>query len=216
MKNKILLLLLFVHLGTGCTNINNKDYKSLVDIALKQKSTTNVASNGYNLFVPRGMTLINDNSNNITLYSDGKKYYMYVDLVSYYNKNDSNYTEADNTIYSEVFNENDKKLYVSIKKVGDGRCLVVQYNYAKIEVVTDDVEKDLIKSIIVLNNIRYNDIVINSLIGNSSFDYNEEQYNLKSPKEKKADNSQFLQYKEDYGNYEDSNIKDEDLVDVKD
>lgn len=214
MKSKILLLVILVVLITGCTNINNESYKSLVNKTIKQKSTSNLASNGYNLFVPNGMTIISDKDNNLIFYSNGKRYYMYVDLVSYFNKSENNYTELENAFYSKTFDVDDKKLYVTIEKIENEDHLIVQYNYAKIEVVTDNIKEDLVRCILILNNVKYNDIVIKSLIGSSSFDYNEEQYNLKSPKEKKADNSQFLQYKEDYGNYEDP--KDEDVVEVKD
>ena len=214
MKKKILLLIVLVVFLNGCTNINNKSYKSLVSMAAKYKSTSNLASNGYNLFIPNGMTLISDKDNNLILYADGKRYYMYVDLVSYYNKSENDYSKVKNAVYSESFDIDDQKLYVTIKKVDGEDYLIVQYNYAKIEVVSDDVNKDLVRCVMILNNVKYNDIVINSLIGDTSFDYNEEQYNLKSPKEKKADNSQFLQYKEDYGNYEEP--EDEDIVDVKD
>ena len=214
MKSKILLLVVLVVLITGCTNINNESYKSLVNKTIKQKSTSNLASNGYNLFVPNGMTIISDKDNNLIFYSNGKRYYMYVDLVSYFNKSENNYTKLEGAFYSKTFDVDDKKLYVTIKKIENENHLIVQYNYAKIEVVTDNIKEDLVRCILILNNVKYNDVVIKSLIGSSSFDYNEEQYNLKSPKEKKADNSQFLQYKEDYGNYEDP--KDEDIVEVKD
>ena len=53
---------------------------------------------------------------------------------------------------------------------------------------------------IILNSITYNDKVIESLIGDNTLDYSEEEFVLEGP----STGSDFLQYVEDYDNYEDT------------
>ena len=86
MKKYIVLITLLVLL-TGCMNIYDQDYDSIISDALngsEMKENTNLK--GYKFYLPEGMNLIGDFEHNNILYSDGDKYYMYADLVSYYNK----------------------------------------------------------------------------------------------------------------------------------
>ena len=219
MKNRWLALLIAVLVISmcGCTNINKLDYEDIAIESSKKHSKTNVAVGGYNLFLSRGMTLVNDSNNNLVLYSSGRKFYFYVDLISYYNKKNNSYINTQDGIYNETFSVNGKDMKIFIKEHDDKYYLVVCYNYAKIEVVTDQIKEDLSKSVLVLNNIKYNDTIVESLVGNSNFDYNEEQFNLDVPSDRdssSSNNSQFLQYEEDYGNYTED-IPDEDKIDVK-
>jgi hypothetical protein len=52
------------------------------------------------------------------------------------------------------------------------------YNHAKIEVISSNLKKALVNSLIVLNSIEYNDKIIESLIGSNVLDYDEESYKL--------------------------------------
>lgn len=215
MKIKICLLFISVLLITGCVRINNMDYESIAREVVKTKSSTNVSSSGYNVFLPIGTTLVGDKDNNMTIYSEGKNYYLYVDLTSYYYKSDNEYDKDSDFYYDESFNIGDKKAAIRIKKKDDKDYLIIYYNYAKVEVISENIEKDVAKVFTILNNIDYNDIIIKSLVGNTTFDYNERQYNLKSPKSGVSTGaSQFLKYEEDYGDYD--KVKDEDQIDVKD
>ena len=87
------------------------------------------------------------------------------------------------------------------------------YNYAKIEVITNDVKRAIADSLIVLKNIRYNYKIIDSMIGSNAIVYDSKSFKLLGP-EKKTDN--FLQYVEEYGNYDEKeNKNDEDIIDME-
>ena len=82
----ILLLL------TGCTNIYDSSYDQLIDETLKEDNVDkNTYLEGYKLYLPSHITLIRDIDSNNILYSYGDKYYLYVDLISYYNKKQNEY-----------------------------------------------------------------------------------------------------------------------------
>lgn len=216
MKNRIWILFILVLLVTGCTNINNVDYMEIAKLSVSSKTDINLTSNGYSLFIPKGMVLISEEASNMTFYSDNKKYYLYVDLTSYYNKIENSYVNTKNSTYNKTFKLDEKNANILIKEYDDKYYLSVYYNYAKIEVITDKIKEDVAKSMIILNSIRYNDTIIKSLIGNTTFDYDEEQYNLDTPNLESRDTSgsQFLKYEEDYGDYEEQ-LKDEDTINIQ-
>ena len=84
---KYLLLFVSIFILTGCTNIDNLNYSQVITKTLEEDSLrTNTYLQGYKLYLPQHMTLIGDLAGNDILYSYGDKYYLYVDLVSYYNK----------------------------------------------------------------------------------------------------------------------------------
>ena len=88
------LLLLFMLLTTGCTvkQINKPNYASNIDDILNRKSKfTNVNAIGYQYYLPNGIVQKEVNDFNQKLNSKNNTYYLYVDLVSYYNKFKKNY-----------------------------------------------------------------------------------------------------------------------------
>lgn len=220
MKNKYVVIVLVCLLLTGCNiyNINKLSHDELVEKVLSTNNIkTNIAQEGYKIYVPEGMSIIGDFKNNNTLYSNGEKYYLYVDLISYYNKIDNEYkiNEEKTTIYSKVLNYNEKVGYILVTEYENKYFVEVMYNYGKIEVITNNINDALAKSLLVLNSIEYSDKVIESLIGDNILTYDEEQFNLLGP-DAKTDN--FLQYEEDYGTFEDvdNELPDEDKIDIKD
>ena len=219
MKNKCLLLILMILLLTGCTvyNINEQTNDELVNIILMStKSKTNTALEGYKLYIPEGVSIVGDFKNNNTLYSNGEKYYLYVDLISYYNKVENEYkiNSEKKSIYSKILNYNNKNGYILITEYDDKYFLEVMYNYAKIEIITKDVKESLSNSLIILNSIEFNDKVIESLIGDNVLTYDEEQFKLLGPSTQ-TDN--FLKYEEEFGTFEDidNELPDEDKIDIK-
>ena len=157
------------------------------------------------------MSLLNDENGNNVLYSFGDKYYLYVDLVSYYNKVSNNYKVNDdsNAIYSEILGNDG---YVLVTQYNNEYFIEVMYNYAKIEVISSDIKNAISRSLVVLNSISYNDNVIETLLGNS-IDYNEEKFELLGPS---VNTENFLKYEEDYGTYEDDGkAPDEDKIEIK-
>ena len=204
----VIMLLLLV---CGCSNINNLSYNEIVSNSLNNKAKANTALKGYKIYLPLDMSLLNDEKGNNVLYSFGDKYYLYVDLVSYYNKVSNNYKVNDdsNAIYSEILGNDG---YVLVTQYNNEYFIEVMYNYAKIEVISSDIKNAISRSLVVLNSISYNDNVIETLLGNS-IDYNEEKFELLGPS---VNTENFLKYEEDYGTYEDDGkAPDEDKIEIK-
>ena len=203
----VIVLLLLV---CGCSNINDLSYNDVVSYSLESKAKANTALKGYKIYLPKDMSLLNDVNGNNVLYSFGDKYYLYVDLVSYYNKVSNSYKVNDdsNAIYSEILNNG----YVLVTKHNSEYFIEVMYNYAKIEVISSDIKNAISRSLVVLNSISYNDSVIETLLGNS-IDYNEEKFELLGPS---VNTENFLEYEEEYGTYEDDGkAPDEDKIEIK-
>lgn len=213
MKKYVLIIALLVCL-TGCSNIKSYSYDDIISKTLSEKKVkTNTYLEGYKLYLPEHMTLIGDLNNNDILYSYGDKYYLYVDLISYYNKTEASYDLVSNSKYSKEFDHKGLKGYVLVRNSKGGYLVEVMYNYAKIEVITNDVKRAIADSLIVLKNIRYNYKIIDSMIGSNAIVYDSKSFKLLGP-EKKTDN--FLQYVEEYGNYDEKeNKNDEDIIDME-
>lgn len=213
MKKYILLIIALLCL-TGCTNIDNLNYSGIIDKTLKEDSLkTNTYLEGYKLYLPLHMTLIGDLDGNEILYSYGDKYYLYVDIISYYNKKQNNYEfDSDGYEFSKDISYNDLNGYVLVSKSKGGYLVQVMYNYAKIEVITNDVKRAISDSLIVLKNIDYNYKIIDSMIGSNALVYDSKLFTL-GP-EKNTDS--FLQYVEEYGVYDEKDSKtDEDVIDME-
>lgn len=211
---KYILLIIALFCLTGCTNIDNLNYSGIVDKTLKEDSLkTNTYLEGYKLYLPLHMTLIGDLDGNEILYSYGDKYYLYVDIISYYNKKQNNYEfDSDGYEFSKDISYNDLNGYVLVSKSKGGYLVQVMYNYAKIEVISSDIKNAISRSLVVLNSISYNDSVIETLLGNS-IDYNEEKFELLGPS---VNTENFLEYEEEYGTYEDDGkAPDEDKIEIK-
>ncbi len=214
MKKYLLIVATFFIL-TGCTNISNTNYDGIVDRVLNEKvHKYNTYMEGYKLYLPSHMTLIGDLKGNDILYSYGDKYYLYVDLISYYNKKQNKYNiVVDDYKYSKSIDYNDLEGYVTVSNSKGGYLVEVMYNYAKIEVVTKDVKRAIANSLLVLKSINYNYKIIDSMIGSNALVYDSELFELLGPK-KKGNN--FLEYVEEYGDYKESKSNnDEDIINME-
>ena len=211
---KCLILVLVLFVLTGCVKLNDLTYDEVIDKTLKQDiSKTNTNHEGYKLYIPENMTLLGDLKGNDVLYCDGDKYYLYVDLVSYYNKKQNKYNvEKQDFVYSKDIDYDDLSGYVTLTNSKGGYLLEIMYNYAKIEVVTNDVNKAIANSLIVLKSIEYNYKIIDSMIGSNTLVYDSELFTLLGPSNK-SDN--FLSYIEEYGVYDEEDYEeDEDVIDI--
>jgi len=213
-KARILIILVGLFVLAGCTSykINDLSYEEIVDVILYEKSPkTNNALQGFKYYLPRDMKILSTVNNNEVIYSNQDKYYLYVDIVSYYNKtnNDYNLELTGNRIYTRKIDYQGKKGYVIITKQEDNCFLEVMHNYGKIELLTKEerINDALAKSITILSSIEYNDKIIDSLIGEKSLNYSEETYNL-SPSES---HDNFLDYVQDYVDV-DNEIPDEEII----
>ena len=214
MKRYILLIFISLFFLTGCSNIYNLDLDAIVSNTLDEDNLKrNTYLEGYKFYLPEDMTLIGDYKSNNVLYSHGDKYYLYVDLISFYNSKQNKY-KINHSVYeySKEIDYNDLQGYVVVSESKGGHLVEVMYNYAKIEVITDDVKRAVANSLVVLKNIKYNYKIIDSMIGSNALVYDSELFELMGPSDN-TDN--FLSYEEEFGVYDEKkNSIDEDVIDM--
>lgn len=216
---KIIILLLTCFLLTGCTvtRIDNLEIGDLVSAILSQNITLeNTNASGYDYYTPKGVSILNTTDNNVEFIDKiGNKYYLYVDVVSYYHKVESEYPVCDNCFYSSALSYNDKTGYLEINEINDKYFIEMMFHYAKVETY---IEKDSLKEVLssistILGSIDYKDAILNTLIGENMLNYNELTFDIFKP-ERTTGN--FSDYIEVYDKYEDvdNELPDEDSIDI--
>lgn len=179
---KIILLCTLVIFLTGCTSINTSSIDSILNETLSSTlKITNTQRNGYSYYLPRGLILKNTKSFNEKLEDDLYQYYLYVDVVSYNNKTKFKYTLNNKAYYSSSLENNGKFGYVEINNYKNNQYLIeIMYNYAKIEVVVyeKDIKNVLANAMTIISSISYNDNIIINYLASSSFEGNEEVFNI--------------------------------------
>ncbi len=184
MKKLLVLLSISVILLTGCSikKLDDKNISKNVSILLSEKvNLHNAYFEGYKYYVPKSLRFETKEDYN-AIFSDksNNKYYLYVDVISYYHKEPNNYKEDKNVHYSKKLNYNGKTGYLQINKVKGKFFIQFVYNYAKIEAYVD--EKHLTEAInnmcCVLRTIKFNDKVLESLVGENVLSYKEESFSL--------------------------------------
>ncbi len=182
MKKVLLLFLLFFFL-TGCINVNQSNYEGIIAFALNNETEPfkNKTSQGYSYYLPKGLNILEDNHNNVILKSDKYTLYLYLDLVSYYNKVKENYLENNTTYFSKKITNGDKFGYLEINLKEKNKYLIeIMYNYAKIEVIVEnrDIKEMLSYAMSLLSSITYNDTIIASMIGEDILNASEIEFNI--------------------------------------
>lgn len=218
---KILLLLFLVMIFTGCcnssSNINNIPDDSLVGVVFSNPiSSANTEFKGYKVYLPNGVNLISSTSSNDILYSNKDKYYLYVDLISYYKNISNEYKVNDehNSFFAKTFKYDKKNGYVLVTKLDDDFFVEVMYNYSKIEVITKNYKEAIVKSLIMLRSVTFNDKVIETLIGSNILQYDEEEFDLLGPSAETVD---FLKIYDDADNeYKKKTEKEEQELQISD
>ena len=193
MIKKYIIILLCILLLTGCNvyYIDNKNIEEIIDLSINVDSKlSNINNKGYRYYLPVDFEVFEDGDYNPILLSKSNKYYMYLDIVSYYygNNNIEDREEDDYAYYS--FEHNDKKGYVKIKEIDNKYWIEISYNYAIIEVNVEgkDVNYALTQSIIILSSVSYNDLVIKKYIGENDIESSETIYKIPSPEKKSNQN----------------------------
>jgi len=197
---KILLLLCLVFVLTGCSvkTISNDNIDTIIDSVLKEEnSLSNSYFSGYKYYLPRGIKMVNKKEYNAKLVSGNKTYYLFVDVIAYYNKASMTFTANNESYYSRKLYYNGKEGYIEITKEKDNYFIELMYNYAKIETLVKqkDLNSTILRSLSILSSIKYNDIIIETLIGENVLDYKETMFNIFGPH---RDTDEFLKYEEDY------------------
>lgn len=190
---KIIICLISLLIFTGCTvvRIDTENIDNIIDVVLsKDNKLYNRIGKGYEYYVPRGVSYIDTVDLNDRLYSNGYYYYLYIDIISQYNRIDVKYEKNENAYYSRVIDLNDKKGYVEINKVEDMYLIEFIYNYAKIETLVNekDINDVILNSTYILSTIKFNNNVIKLMLDNDYFTNKEEKYDKFASKVEVTDN----------------------------
>ncbi len=222
MKKKLLILTLVILTITGCTNLSNTSLDEITNTMLSSKiNLANTVFDGYKYYVPRGLRLIMKNDYNASLLDEyNNTYYLYIDIISYYNNEKLDYNTDKNAYFSKKLNYNDKDGYLEITKIKDSDYYFIEYmyNYGKIESFVK--EKELNSAIInmssILASLTFNRKVLETIVGNKVLNYKEDTYDVMKPKGSTATKDTYLEYEEKYGVYEGyGNNKAEDKIEIE-
>lgn len=211
---KIILIIIILVLTAGCTNINKLSYDDIVNNITTMSTKDNIYRTGYSYYLPRGMKVADSTLYNEVIEDANSKYYLYVDVVSFYKKITKEYEINNNAIYSSKINYNDKFGYVEVNLLKNDKYLVeIMYNYAKIEVMVDydDINLAVLNAVTILRDLEYNDMTIESIASNKSQKFNDETYNIFNPKGNDNNYLDIIQ-NEDDTNAEENEEIDTDLV----
>lgn len=166
---KVILLITITFFLTGCVNIKNSTYEQIINYALNNENVNlkNKSENGYSYYLPTGLNLVENNKSNIIFQNEKYRYYMYVDLISYYNKIKETYTKNNVSYVSMAILKNEKFGYLEINLRKDKKYLVeIMYNYAKIEVIVREIDAKVVVSnaLSILASIDFNNDVLKTLL----------------------------------------------------
>ena len=212
---KKIILICSLLLVTGCTNINTNslNVNSAIKSVLNQDNNLyNTYEIGYRFYKPRNFSLLYSEGNNFIYINNKNKYYLYIDILAYYNKVDNAYDFNDESYITEKFNINNKSGFINIIQKDSYFYVKIMYNYAIIEVKVkeEDIIDSVIYSSILLSSIKYNDSVISNLVHDDLIGNDEKNFELIGPKEKEET---YLDYLEDYEEYEQNDvIPDPDII----
>lgn len=210
---KFVVLIVMVLLLTGCTNIQKENYNDIISsVVTSRYNVYNEYRSGYKYYMPNSMSSVDTKDFNEKITSSKYNYYLFVDVISYYNRTLKEFKEDENAYYSKPIGYEDKYGYLEINKQTNGKYLVeIMYNYAKIEVMVNenDLKEAVTNSIIILSNINYNNEILAGMVGDNALEYNEETFNIFQAKKKE---SNFLDVQE-ADVYVEKEQVDPDLVD---
>ena len=211
---KIVLLFVALFLVSGCSSLQNESLDSILKMGVESNiSITNTYRTGYKYYLPKGMKNITNQDYNEVIYSDQQPFYLYVDVVSYFNHVQYQYKESNQYYFSRTIQYKDFYGYLQIKNLGNDKYFVeIMYNYAKIEVIVaeKDIKKSVAYAIAILQSVTYNDTVLGSLMGDNVLNSNELEFDIF---ETAKSESNYLEMVEQYDQYTDSNdVPDMDFI----
>lgn len=185
MKKIFIFLLIFV---TGCSvvRIDTDSIDNIVSVVLSKNNTLyNQIGNGYKYYIPRGVSHIDTNELNETLYFNGNYYYLYVDIVSFLYQTEIDYDENDTSYYSKKINNDNGSGYLEINEIDNKYYVEFVYNYAKIETIVnkDDLEDTILNASYILSTIKYNSNTIKLMLNDDYFTNKTGKYDEYSSKE---------------------------------
>ena len=194
---KIIMLILSVFVISGCVSIRKSTIKEIVSYVVNNKHKLyNKYNNGYKYYLPKNMEVSYKDDSNEIIKSRYYDYYLYVDLVSYYNKTKPLYKIDEQLYYSSHIK--DEEGLLNITKLSDSYLIHIDYNYAKMEVKVkeNDLNEAISNAIIIVSSIDYNEEVIRAMMNDGVLSTNEK--NVEVFKKKDADKSNQLDVDDTY------------------
>ena len=202
MKKIIVLLSIVVLFLSGCSvyKLDSTDLGNNIKVLLSEKvDIYNVYFDGYKYYIPKGIKLLDkDEYNAVLMDKSNNKYYLYVDVISYFHKTENTYMIDAKIHYSNKLEYNGKNGYINIEKVDDKYFIQFMFNYAKMEayVPEEDLTTVVNNMCFVLRTVKFNDNVLESLIGDNVLSYQEENFTLFDTE---SSNEDFLEVVQDGG-----------------
>ena len=174
---KVILILLLLMVLTGCSivRIDTNSIDNILSVILTKENTLfNQIGQGYKYYLPNGVTYIDSDELNDILYCNGNYYYLYIDAINYYYKNNIEYKEDSNLYYSKLLREKDGfkySGYLEIKEDEDLYYVDFVYNYAKIETVVEkkDLNDTILNASYILSTIKYNYDIVELMLKDDYF-----------------------------------------------
>jgi len=197
MHKKFLLVFCLLFL-VGCKQVVDDDnYIDKVYSCLTEQSITNDVSLGYKYYIPKGVKKIKDYDYNQVFLVDDFNLYLYVDIISFFYKEELKRTTNEFENYYKAIDYNGKIGDILVAEEEDYYYLSIIYNYSRIEsyVPKDKINKAIILSSIILNSIEYNDNVIEKVLEGDLGQFSEFTYEVNKPE---GASSNFSQYLEEY------------------
>ena len=189
---KKLVILLMVLFLTGCTvvRIDTSSIDNIINVVLsKDNDLYNRVGRGYKYYVPRGVTYLDTSQNNDILFSNGNRYYLYIDIISYYHNVEREYIVNNGAYYSRAIDINGKRGYLEINRQSNGRYFIeFMYNFAKIEALVEHrhINSVILDASYILSTIKFNSNVI-SLMLDDDFLNIEEKFDIFTPRQETED-----------------------------
>ena len=200
MKKIILIICMFLLIGCTNSNINSMSLEEIVKESIKNNNNMyNINAKGYKYYLPTEFTLYKDEDFIQVLLSHNTKYYLNIDVVSYYYKNDMQIEHDFDDYEYFTFSDGNKNGYLRIRKNNDYFFVELCYNYAiiEVEVEEDEIRYAVSRSISILKSIKYNELVIEKYINDNDLDSSDTVYKIPEPKNK-DESKNILQYIEEY------------------
>lgn len=217
---KFLLILSVLILLSGCTitRVDNYNYEKIMDKILSLDiNTYNKVGKGYKYYAPRGVVRIDSEDYNDVLKRGDNKYYLYVDVVSYYYKSKIDYEVDNNSYFFRKISNNGKEGYITIEKKKDKLYVQMKYNYAKIEtyVKESDLNLAIMDISYILSSTNFNDSLLKKMYESGNFDSKEEVYKLFDNKEKKGNYLEYIKKFDKYDGGTDETKEEEIIIEEK-
>ena len=114
MKKKIILFLIIAFLTFGCTNVKKMSIDSVLNEIANKAGKQNEFNSAFKFYLPNRMKIVKYDSYNEVLSSEKYIYYLYVDIINYYEKNIYEYVPCSECFYSKKIDYDNKNGYVNI------------------------------------------------------------------------------------------------------